>query len=79
MQHDPNLHGRARARDWQREAIATHKRQARQAAIGAGVVAVLFGIGTVAAMNAGKEGGAAVLAIAALLSLMLAATAASEA
>ena len=78
MQHDPKLH-RERVAEAAEHFHRHRRRQARQAAIGAGVAALIFYGGMRAAMELGSVGGAAVLAIAGSVSLMLGVIAASEA
>jgi hypothetical protein len=76
MKHDPQL---SRARAWQLEAAARRRREARQVAIAAFVAALALGAGMHVAMDHGKAGLAAVLALCATLALIFGVFAASEA
>jgi hypothetical protein len=81
MKHDPKQFGTAtdsRA-GWYLRAQLQRRREARQAALIAGGLALVFAAATAAAMHYGKEGAAALLGIVTALLWLIASAANSEA
>lgn len=87
MRHDPKAFGRRalsatndnNAAGWQLRAIAKRRRDARLAAILAGLAALCFAGATAIAMRVGMTGGAAVFCVATFAAVMVGIVAASEA